>query len=860
MSLTGKTMKLGYVLVLGLLTANAGLTVHHLRAVFDGYPSIGRAATVIGESRQVLSELTDAETGQRGYLLTGDPTYLEPFRAASRDLGGSIPRLSRRTAGDAAQAPRVAELGRVAGAKMEELRETIRLHETEGPGAAIRTVRLGLGRRLMDEARRVVTEMGVEERGRIEGNFASIRSAARWAVVNFALATATAVALLLNVGHARRRERVERARGAEAVRRNEVWLRTTLTSMGEAAVVTDGRARVRLMNPIAEALTGWSQGEAEGRPFAEVFRIVHEQTREPAADPVAEVLRDGLTIAMANHTALIARDGTETPIEDSAAPIKGDDGSVDGVILVFRDVTGARRRREDLKDSLSRFRQLADAMPQIVWASGPDGSLEYVNERWYETTGLPRGAEGGSGWESVYHPDDLAGCKALWSASVRAGEPYESEYRLRDRRAGDYRWHLGRAVPARDEAGRVVRWYGTATDIDDRKRAEEEVKAARDEAENANRAKDQFLAVLSHELRTPLNPILMAVTAMLDAPAPPADVRPELEMIKQNVTLQARLIDDLLDVMRIVRGKMHLRWGVADCHALIDQAVRVCRSEVFGRGVRLELDLAARDHHVNADAARLQQVFWNLIKNAVKFTPDGGRLTVRSRNAGRDGGALVVEFADTGIGISPEVLPAIFDPFQQGEATITRRFGGLGLGLAISRSIVEAHGGSLAAESPGKGLGATFRVELKALTAQAAEAEPAPPGGGEPAPAEAARVANPLGILVVEDEVSTARLMSRLLGGLGHEVRTAHSFVEAMRAVDDTDFDLIISDIGLPDGSGLDLMRRVKSRNHSVAAIALTGYGMEEDIVRSREAGFTAHMIKPIDFTRLEAMIRQLVV
>jgi CheY-like chemotaxis protein len=326
-------------------------------------------------------------------------------------------------------------------------------------------------------------------------------------------------------------------------------------------------------------------------------------------------------------------------------------------------------------------------------------------------------------------------------------------------------------------------------------------------------------------------------------------------MIRQNVLLQARLIDDLLDVMRIVRGKMPLHWEVADGHGIIEQAIQVCRSEVLGKPLRLDSDLAAARRHVNADPARLQQVIWNLIKNAVKFTPEGGSIAVRTRNEAADGeDRLVVEVCDTGIGIEPGVLPTIFDPFQQGETTITRKFGGLGLGLAICKGIVEAHGGTIVAESGGPGRGTTFRVALKALPEPADEPNGQPLGG--PVVAEPARPTS-LRILVVEDEPATLRLMARLLRGLGHEVETAGTIASGLEAVEGGRFDLIVSDIGLPDGSGLELMRRAVARRGPVPGIALTGYGMEEDIRRSREAGFTAHLTKPIDFGKLEAMIRQ---
>ena len=340
-------------------------------------------------------------------------------------------------------------------------------------------------------------------------------------------------------------------------------------------------------------------------------------------------------------------------------------------------------------------------------------------------------------------------------------------------------------------------------DVSDRRERERErerllasEQAARAEAEEADRAKSQFLAVLSHELRTPLNPVLMAVTALLEALPPPEEVRPTLEMIRHYTLLEARLIDDLLDVMRIVRGKMPLHWEVADAHHLIRQSMDICRSEVNGKRLHITADLLAENHHLNADPARLQQVFWNLIKNAVKFTPPGGSIVIRTRNApdspGGDG-RLLIEVVDSGIGISPDVLPHVFEPFHQGGAAVTRQFGGMGLGLAISRGIVEAHGGHLSAESTGRDQGTTLRLSLPALSHTATRPSDEPPGS----PADLAP-RTPLRILLVEDEETTLKLMARLLRRQGHEIRSAGTLAEAVEASESHDFDLVSATSGCP--------------------------------------------------------------
>jgi PAS domain S-box-containing protein len=655
--------------------------------------------------------------------------------------------------------------------------------------------------------------------------------------------------LLLGVGANQTAIVVQRRRAEERLHEQREWLATTLSSIGDAVIATDVGGRVRLMNPIAEALTGWPHGEAVGRPIEDVFRIVNEHTRLASEHPIARVLREGVIVGLANQTVLIARDGTETPIEDRAAPIRGEGGTPTGVVMVFRDVTEERAARRLVRETEGRHRTILESITDAFFALGHDWRFTYVNRQAEALLGRNRGDLLGKGFWEEYAPALGTGFEHGYRRVMdeKLTVTFEEFYPPHDR------WYEVHAYPSPDGLSVYFR------DATARRRVDEELRAAKEEAENANKAKDRFLAVLSHELRTPLNPILLAATSILERPDSPEELRPTLEMICQNVNLQARLIDDLLDVMRIVQGKMPLHWEVADGHGLIRQAVQICRIEIQGKGLRLDVDLAATQLHVNCDPARFQQVFWNLIKNAVKFTPEGGVVSVQTRNeeipGGRDG-SMVIEVSDTGIGIEPNVLPTIWDPFQQGETTITRRFGGLGLGLAICKAIVEAHGGTIAALSEGKGRGTKFRIVLKAMPDPAVEGngqrtDPGAKPEGDLSPA------TPLRILVVEDEDATRRLMARLLSAQGHEVTTAGTLAEATEATHASEFDLIVSDIGLPDGSGLDVMRRVAARRGPVPAIALTGYGMEEDIVRSREAGFTAHMTKPIDFNKLLTMIRR---
>ena len=365
---------------------------------------------------------------------------------------------------------------------------------------------------------------------------------------------------------------------------------------------------------------------------------------------------------------------------------------------------------------------------------------------------------------------------------------------------------------------------------------------ARAEAERANRAKDSFLAMLSHELRTPLTPVLTSVLALEQHDDLSEEVRASLQMIRRNVELEARLIDDLLDLTRISKGKVQLNLDEVDAHLLLRSALEICQADIDKKNLSLGTEFAAEKASLQADPARLQQIFWNLIKNAVKFTPRGGRLEIRTEN--RDG-QLCVKVSDTGMGIDAETLPKIFNAFEQGERT---QFGGLGLGLAISKALVETHHGKLIAESDGPDKGATFTAvfPLSETTGDAKQnVSPA-----APAAHKAMRV------LLVEDHEDTNRSLTQLLRRRGYHVQPAHSVQAALEAAALERFDVLISDIGLPDGSGIDLMAKLKD-HHPIFGIALTGFGMEDDLRKSHEVGFHHHLVKPVDLNRLDALIQQ---
>ncbi len=382
-----------------------------------------------------------------------------------------------------------------------------------------------------------------------------------------------------------------------------------------------------------------------------------------------------------------------------------------------------------------------------------------------------------------------------------------------------------------------------ATELAQRAR---QLERAKENAEEANRAKDQFLAVLSHELRTPLTPVLAAAIELESTGGRnPETLRDSLRLIRRNVELEARLIDDLLDFTRITKGRMQLNLAPMDAHQAIRGAVEMCQPEIEKKGHRLETALDAAESSVRGDAPRLLQIFWNLISNAVKFTSAGGRITVRTAN--RDA-RFTVEISDTGIGIDPAAMPRIFQPFMQGEQSLTRKFGGLGLGLTIAKALADAHGGHIRASSSGGDAGTTMRVELplaSALTVARATTQPS-------APASPARPA--LRILLVEDHEDTRHAMTRLLERWGYSVVVAGSVREALSRAERDSFDLLLSDLGLPDGHGTDVLRELRKKS-DITAVAMSGFGMEHDLARTREAGFLAHLVKPIAAQKLRETI-----
>jgi PAS domain S-box-containing protein len=632
------------------------------------------------------------------------------------------------------------------------------------------------------------------------------------------------------------RDITDRVRAEQALRAKlEEW-RVTLASIGDAVLVTDARARVAFLNPVAEALTGWGQ-EAVGRDLGEVFRIVHEETRQPVESPVARVLREGLVVGLANHTMLLGRDGTERPIADSGAPIRDAQGNVHGVVLVFRDVTEARAADRALRESEARFRGIVETANEGIWILDEHARITLANPRMGEILGrTPEGLVGRQKWDFLFEEDRPA-MRALFERR-RAGVSEEADVRFRHRDGREV-WTLMAARPLFSAEGEFRGALDLFTDITERKALEEERRRRAEELAEEGRRKDELLAMLAHELRNPLAPLLTTVQVLRQAGGDPAIRAESVERLDRQVRHLRRLVDDLLDVSRLAGGQPALRLDRLDLARLARTTAEDARPLLQQAGLGLTVQTPQTPVWVRGDSTRLIQALSNLLDNAAKFTGLGGEVTVRvGEDPPREQAVLAV--ADTGRGIDPTVLPRLFEPFVQASQGLDRSQGGLGLGLAVVKRVVELHGGTVAARSAGAGRGAEFEARLPL------EPEPAALAGvGEPSP----RGASGSRILVIEDNRDGAESLRMLLSLLGHEVRVAFSGPEGVHAATGWRPEVVISDIGLPGFDGYEVARRLRRTPGLEGAllIALTGYGSEEDLGLSRAAGFDHHLVKPAE-------------
>lgn len=676
---------------------------------------------------------------------------------------------------------------------------------------------------------------------------------------------------------------------ADVVQQQREQLRITLQSIGDAVISTDAAGRVTFLNPIAERLTGWTSAEATGRPLPEVFRIVNEQTRRMVENPAERALREGVIVGLANHTILLARDGRETAIDDSAAPIRDSVGTVIGAVLVFRDVAERRKTEQTAKflaeagnalaavaDFDTMLRRVARlAIPYFAdWVTidllEADGTLRRVAVDHADPSKVAAAEE----LHRLYPPDPDAS-RGIWRI-LKSGESelameitdellrdaFRDEELVRRVRALGLTSYIGVPILIRGTAGGVITFacaesgrnydpsdLAVAEDLASRAAVALENARLYGELQTADRRKDQFLAILAHELRNPLAPIFNGLHVLRLAGGSGQAAEQTCTMMERQLSQMARLVDDLLDVSRINSDKLELRCETVELAAVLQSAVETSRPQIEARGHELTVAIPARSIYLDADFVRLAQVFSNLLNNAARYTERGGRvsLTVECRE-----GEAIVSVRDTGIGIPPDMLDSVFELFMQLDRAVERRQGGLGIGLMLVKRLVEMHGGAVEARSEGAGRGSEFVVRLPAVVvaSSAAEAGPAKP--------PAADVPSRRRVLVVDDNRDAALTLSMLVRVMGGEVRSAHDGRQALVEAEQFRPDVILLDLGLPEMDGLEVCRRVRELpwGRGVLLVALTGWGQDDDRRRSREAGFDRHLVKPVDADLLDDLLR----
>jgi PAS domain S-box-containing protein len=708
-----------FVLTAVVVIASTLLTYYFGNRVLQAHAREEGHRETIHSLDQLVSTLKDAETGQRGYIITGDETYLGPYNDAAQRLPTLLAELKSMPGIKQSVFARASGL---IDRKMAELQATIDARRTNGFDPAAEMVKAGEGRQVMDELRTLMEQLKSGEESELRRDVQMSDETTRTRTLVFVLTAFLNIGFLgwayLRIADSTRQRdlALEAAhdRGRELEQQKDL-LAVTLSSIGDCVIVTDEEGHINFMNAVAEKVTGWTFAEARGQPAAEIFHILNEQSREPVASPVEKVVRNGVVVGLANHTLLVRKDGTEVPIDDSGAPIRSAEGALRGVVLVFRDFSEHRKNERDLR-------------------------------------------------------------------------------------------------------------------------------TAKEDAETANRAKDQFLAMLSHELRTPLTPVLATLNLWEASEDVPKFLQEDVQMLRRSVELEARIIDDLLDLTRVARGMLSFSPENTDVHGLIQFLMGISQSELQEKQLKLVLRLEAQRHHVHTDAARLQQVLWNILRNAIKFTDPKGEITVATSNS--DDGKLNTIISDSGIGMTRETISRLFRPFEQADSTRSSRYGGLGLGMAISSALVELLDGTLVAQSAGLGRGSMFTVTFGTTD----------PVGQDHSNEVVAPVRGKMKVLLIEDHADTARALTRLLESRGYEMQSANSVAAALKAVQEGKFDLFLCDLGLPDGTGFDFITKARAMVDT-PAIALTGFGMQQDVERAQHAGFAAHLTKPVNLQKLESAI-----
>ena len=628
---------------------------------------------------------------------------------------------------------------------------------------------------------------------------------------------------------------------ARAHQRQEVF-RVTLRSIGDAVITTNNEALITYINGVAESLTGWSHEDALGQPLDRVFRIVNEVTRQPVENPAVRALGQGVVVGLANHTILIKKDGSECPIDDSAAPIRNEQGYVSGCVLIFRDVTAQRLREREKANQLLTAQLLASIVESSndpIISKSLDGIIQSWNAAAEQLFGYTSEQAVGRHISLVIPPERLAEEEQI-IASLREGKRLE-HYETERVRSDGQRITVSLTIsPIKDDSGNVVGASKIVRDVTERKRMEDDLRRLATDLSAADRRKNEFLATLAHELRNPLAPMTNMLEVLKRADGDSEILKRAHDTIERQLGQMVRLVDDLLDLNRITHDRLELRRSEVELSSVIQQAVEVARPLIDSAGHKLTIDLPRDPIYLNADRARLAQLFGNLLNNSSKYTRPEGTISLSAKQMG---GEVLVTVKDNGAGIPQDKLDSIFDMFMQVDRTSEQSQAGLGIGLTLVKRLTQMHGGSIEARSAGEGQGSEFVVRLPVLSKPAVSSQP-----------ESA-VESSLGrrILIVDDNRDSADSLAMLLEITGNKTYMAYDGVEAVEAIEKYRPEVVLLDIGLPKLDGHEVCRRIREQTwgRDIVVIALTGWGQEDDRRKSEEAGFNGHLVKPVDYDKL---------
>ncbi|HEY8409956.1 MAG TPA: PAS domain S-box protein [Pyrinomonadaceae bacterium] len=648
---------------------------------------------------------------------------------------------------------------------------------------------------------------------------------------------------------------------SKATERREVF-RVTLRSIGDAVITTDIEGRVTYVNEVAEALTGWSHDEALGEPLERVFKIVNEVTRAPVENPATRALRQGVVVGLANHTVLIKKDGSECPIDDSAAPIRNEVGDVSGCVLIFRDVTAQRLIARDKANQLLTARLLAsivESSNDAIISKSLEGIIQSWNAAAERLFGFTAQEAVGKHVSLIIPPERIAEEDQI-IARLKAGQRLEHFETERVNKNGDLITVSLTISPLKDDSGRVIGASKIARDVTERKQLEDNLRRLAADLSETDRRKNEFLATLAHELRNPLAPMSNMLGVLKHANGDREVLQRAHETIERQLDQMVRLVDDLLDLNRITHDRLELRRGEVELSQVVQQAVEVARPLIDAAEHELIIDLPEEPIYLNADRARLAQVFGNLLNNSCKYTPPHGRISLTARRLGDE---LEVRVKDNGAGIPPDKLSSIFDMFTQVDRTSEQSQGGLGIGLTLVKRLVEMHGGSIEPRSAGEGMGSEFVVRLPVIESEALvlESAVAAESGLNAAESETRGESQPQRrVLIVDDNRDSADSLSMLLEITGNKTYVAHDGVEAVGAVEKYRPQVVLLDIGLPKLDGHEVCRRIREQpwGKNIVVIALTGWGQADDRRKSQAAGFNGHLVKPVDYDKLLELLGEL--